>query len=392
MYLLNKHYQIQKYYWKVTIMRMVKILLMFIVSFVMSFIFSTCDDKKSNPTEPTWKEMENDWWGNYPELGTGTAVFDVSPMDSDHVSDIFPLGHIFHHKDNTPSHPIPTDHMYWTPSSDITDRSVRAPARAIITKINYSSVDYSIVLTYTNSFKTIFWHVSELDSSIVKSAGSIKIGDNKTYIKVEAGQRIGKANALDIGAYDRDTMLTFIHPEKYVIPTPHTVCPLDYFREPLKTKLYGYVKRRIEPRGGKINFDEYGKLVGNWFVEGTKNVGGNDGYKKFIAFVYDALDPRYLRVSLGVEMIQGGLLARVQNNAPDFKNIDVKSGEVIYKLMEVGEGDEFWNEQSGTPMPDFVIEYTLLVKLLDNEKIKVELFNGDVQSPAFTQAAKIYTR
>lgn len=360
-------------------------------------IFSiSCKDKSQSPTEPSWQDIVNNWWGNFPELDNDPVIYTVSPIDTSQLYDIFPLGHIFHHKYDIPSHPIPTDHTYWTLKSDYLETTLRSPASGIITEIRNSSSgnysDYSMIITHTNTFKTIFWHITKIDSSILRKVGNLNIGSNKVFVKVSAGDVIGTCSSIDMGSYYKMANLSFIHPEKYPLPMAFTVCPMDYFIEPIKTKLYEKVKRIAPPRGGKIDFDEIGKLVGNWFFQGTTGKDA-DGYKNYVAFVYDALDPKYLRVSLGIKAFPPyGILARVKNNGPDFKNISVNNGQVVYKLMEVGEGMEFYCELAGVPIPEFVTEYTLLVQVIDNKSIKLQVFNGDVSTPSFTESAKIFTR
>ncbi len=63
--------------------------------------------------------------------------------------------------------------------------------------------------------------------------------------------------------------------------------PFAYFEEPLRTHLLEKNLRAAEPRGGRVDFDIDGRLVGNWFLEGTKG----DDEQKALAFVYDYLDP-----------------------------------------------------------------------------------------------------
>jgi hypothetical protein len=348
---------------------------------------------EENRQGPSWYDI---MWKSYPELGEGAVTYEYSPINENIIMSISPLGHIFHHTDGTPGHPLPTDHTYWF--SDGMEKVVRAPARGVITRISVSG-DYSVTITHTNTFKSVFGHIYELYPSILSQAGDLKTNDEKeVYIPVEAGQEIGIVRGvLDFGAYDKNVTLSFIHPERYGPLTRHTVSPLDYFKEPLRSFLYSKTEREAEPRGGKIDFDEPGKLVGNWFIEGTGESWEENWWKKPVAFVYDFLDPRYLRVSLGAETLRpyGGLFA-VKGNGPDFKDIDVNSGEIVYKLMATMEGIERLHEL----YPDrwlydpnyFRVDYTLLVKMIDNERIKLEVFPGDVDNPSFTEKAKYYVR
>ena len=364
------------------------------------FFFSSCTNKENLPTQPTYEEKLNDFWGDYPELGEGSPIYTVLPIDTQYIDEISPLGHL-----NPPGHPIPTSHVYWglarkdlNPSleEDGFNKPIRAPANGVITKIIFthwgSYPDYSIVIRHTNTFITQFNHLSEIDSSIMEKTGQLQEGfdGNKTYIPITAGDIIGKTSveygqsaAMDMGAYDRDTS-HFIHPEKYPIPISNAVCPLDYFSGEAKQSVFSKVKRIANPRGGIFDFEQPGKLVGNWFFEGTTG-SSEDGYKNYLSFAYDMYEPQYLRISLGERMV--GTLTRVRGNVPDFKNINISSGQVVYKLHGVREGDEFFNQ----PLSE-IVNYTFLVQMINNEKIKVELFIGDLANPSFTDNAKFYTR
>lgn len=87
--------------------------------------------------------------------------------------------------------------------------------------------------------------------------------------------------------------------------------------------------------------------------------------EKMLAFVYDAFDPQYLRVSIGGTLLTGGLLACVKDNAPDFKNISPDSGEVVYKLIPCQEGQESFAEELYGEDVSFTerVDYTLLVQI-----------------------------
>ncbi len=374
-------------------------MVLLITCFVLTFTLFQCGKKTQTPVEPSLLERENEFWGDYPELGEGIVPYTSLPVDLQYIDEIMPLGHL-----NPPGHPIPTEHIYWgLARMDLGDqvsgfsKPVKAPAGGVITKIVFTHwagyPDYSIHIRHTNTFITYLNHLSEISQEILNAAGPLKEGwdGNKVYIKINAGDTIGKTSAdygqsaaLDMGAYDKNT-LHYIHPEKYPIPVQHAISAIDNFTEELKSQIYQKVKRTKEPRCGVFDFDIRGKLVGNWFLEGTDGWSGEEGYKNYLAFVYDAYDPQYLRVSLGEKL--GGFLSRVEGNAPDFKDVDVNSGEVVYKLIGVGEGDEFL----GNPLSEIVVA-TLLVKMVNEEKIKVEVFDGNLQNPSFTQNAKFYTR
>jgi len=87
------------------------------------------------------------------------------------------------------------------------------------------------------------------------------------------------------------------------MPTLQTVSPLALFAEPLRSQLYGKVKREGRDKDGKIDYDQPGKLVGNWFHEslsaGESGRGGGGISAKQIAFVYDVVQPTAVRISIG---------------------------------------------------------------------------------------------
>lgn len=328
-------------------------------------------------------------------------VYTTLPIDLNYVEEIFPLGHL-----KPPEHTIPTNHIYWELKKggwgnmeDGYSKPVRAPADGVITNIvfrqwmNYP--DYAVYIRHTNTFQTKFAHLSQIDDAILNKIGSpLKEGHegNKVYVPVKTGVIIGKTSAdyaqsaaLDMGTLDRNTE-HFIHPEKYPVEIPNSVCPLNYFAPELKQEVFQKVKRIAEPRCGEFDFDIKGKLVGNWILKGTSGDSpGNAFWNNFISFVYDMYDPNYLRISMGMEL--GGFLCRVDGNGPDFKDISIKSGKVVYRLIPVGEGDEFL----GRPLAQ-IVTGTLLIEMINDEKIKLELFQGNVSNPSFTQNAKYYTR
>jgi len=88
------------------------------------------EEVHENRPELSWYETV---WRNYPELGEGTVTYEYTPLDENIITSISPLGHIFHHRDGIPGHPLPTDHTYWV--SEGTEKVVGAPARGVITRI-----------------------------------------------------------------------------------------------------------------------------------------------------------------------------------------------------------------------------------------------------------------
>jgi len=332
---------------------------------------------------------------NYPEPAEGPITFTCLPVNENDYNEIYPLGSL-----SPPGHTFPTDHVYFkltTPWTYPPPYQVKAPADGTITEIYYSQYDwpegsghsgkyddYSITITHTDTFKIKFGHISELENWVLEQAGTLELGWNpiETPIPVSVGDVVGRLAGsggvqgdLDMWAIDENVKLNFIHPEKYSYAA-NAVCPLDYFEDNLKATLYQKVSRTAEPRGGKIDFDQPGKLVGNWFLENITDPLG--GWGKHLAFVYDRDDPSQIRVSVGgtLSILVG--VYQIDGNSPDPAEVSAENGIIVYRLR----GTTNWQGETAT----------ILAQVVDNEKIKVEGFEGHPSDPTFTSNAKYYTR
>lgn len=126
-------------------------------------------------------------------------------------------------------------------------------------------------------------------------------------------------------------------------------------------------------------------------MEGSNPIAGPEPWNCLLAFMYDMYDSRYPSISIGVELGRlvnkpEGILTRPMEG-PTFEDVDVSAGEVVCMLVSVEEGQEF---RGGTVDPP--IRYTLLVRMESDERIKVEIFEGNVSDPEFTSNAMYYTR
>ena len=339
-------------------------------------------------------------------LGEGSVVFDITPLADNAYSYIEPLGNL----NPGSGHTFPTDHgAFWfkNPFTDTPIYDVRVPAEGVITSVYYRQEqwpdgsghedeyynDYKVMIAHTNTFYSYLDHIWELDASILSQTGELKLGDNPVYIVVHKGDIIGKTGGrkgaqrgLDWGIIDFSKTLQYIHPERYGWYA-HSAHFLEYCNQSLKDSLIDKigvpdrnVKRTAKPLWGKADFDQQGKLVGNWFLQ---DINLNDPlaeWTKHLSFVYDVWDPQPIRVAVGGSLSIPAILYQVYGNTPDPADVSLKSGKVVYKLQ----GTEEYGETS--------IKATLLVETIDNETIKVEGFNGWVSNPTFTENAKYYIR
>ena len=320
------------------------------------------------------------------------VTFTCIPLESNAYSEIIPLGNL-----NPPGHTFPSEFINFVlineTGSEIYD--VRAPAAGVITGIKYNPYtvgnveydDYDVRITHTNTFESIFYHLSDLNESILDKAGDLMPNSQEwvpVSLPVEAGEVFGKAKVRP-GEYTLAWLVVnwegppkFIHPETYPPRTAYAVCPLDYLTDSLKNEAFQKVKRTDEPRGGKIDFDMLGRLSGNWFLEGGEPCVWN--YNNHLAIVYHWINASQIVVSIGGTVLSPLPVGVFNATGPDPMNVSAENGTVTYLLV----GD-YPDEINGT-------KYTLIARVVGDEKIRVEAFEGHQEGKNFTENAKFYTR
>ena len=313
---------------------------------------------------------------------------------------------------------MPTDHMYFRSATYSDPQSqtyydVRTPARGQITKVRRMSAeeDYRIVIWHSCTISSIYIHLNGLAPEIREVTGDLAksrdVWDDGgvTTIPIEAGQVIGTAGGgFDFSVHDTKEWLSFVVAEHYFDASfkMYTVDPYDYFAEPLRILLLEKNVRKVEPFGGKIDYDIDGRLVGNWFLEGS-NYRYPYGYFSHLAIVYDLIDPAQIRISFpSISRIWGEAFTEadcrvcdgvygVKGNGPDPASISVASGLVKYELV----GREYIGEY---PVASENIEDdavgVFLVQMITDRRINWELFPGKLpgEVEGFTTAVRIYDR
>ena len=348
--------------------------------------------------------------------GEGTITFTSPPMRIEDIEIIEPIGLMIG------GHVTPIDHGYyyakgWLSPDNREDttkfRDIMAPASGVVTSVQsmpqeYSSSsigDYRLVIHHTCSFYTIYIHANQLSEKLQA------IADTQSTASVEAGEVIGKAPGFDFSVHnDEITLPGFIVPETYTAEPwkLHNADMFDYFAEPIRTQLLDKNIRQKEPRGGKIDYDIDGKLVGNWFEENTNGYFGKAEYQRMsgywgthLAFAYDGLDPSLIIVSMGDYAGDAKQFA-VKGNAPDPRGVDATDGITKYELVQYGyltDKNEEWNGWNFAKISkayghDEQVNGVAMVQMLEDRKIKFETFPGKTASQVsgFTENAKIYER
>ena len=324
-------------------------------------------------------------------------------------------------------HVTPTDHLYIKRNPDAISEDnnhfILSPSSGHIVRItrqgndqylygeyseqqnDYSLVpDHRILIMHSCNLMTIFIHLGELHPTIIERTGKINLGDSwsasdlNSAIKLNTGDPIAKFgdNVLDWSVHDSNMILEgFLNPERYRQAEPwkiHTVDPFQYFDSDDKELLLSKVKRIKEPLAGKIDYDIEGKIIGNWFLEGTDYLDENklqsDYWAGHLAIGYHHIYPDHQILSVGRNI---GIDENIYNKSwgvfrlegPDITTIGKISNEIEYKMYS-GSGNILGDDLLGR----------LLIRHLGNRSLQVEVFtvNSNDNVLKFTDNSKIYTR
>jgi len=350
---------------------------------------------------------ENDEYDPF-GMGEGSLYFDITPLDEDDYYAISPLGAV-----SGGDHTFPTDHgaFHWNdPDAYPPSYDVVSPLYGIITEIRYNQLawpagsgqsgtynDYRVRIEHTNHFWSFIGHISELDDSILSQAGQLTIGGDTQFmdnpIFVEKGQAIGKTGgrpeaqtSLNWWVIDEDVVLNYVNPDRYN-HFQYAVHFIERCIGNLATELNEKIRaadpytwvRTAEPVTGKIDFDESGKLVGNWFHETVDVDDPMAEFDKHLSVVYDIWNPEKIIVGIGGTL---GITATV------YEAVDSQTDPAF-----VLTGDTLaYNLQGTEEFGETALKATILFEVVEDEKLKIEAFSGWQSNPSFTANAQYYIR
>lgn len=360
--------------------------------------------------------------------------YSVSPIVLEDIKFVQPIGEL------REGHIVPGDHggFDYKTSPSSSPVAVFMPANGFLVGVEKHPYDpppgysrslqhYHIYLEHSCTFFTGFVHLTEFAPEMLAASRELQVlnqeksGQPKNIalrVPVKAGQVLGTTwsfGLLGMVAVDlTKTNTGYLKPESYRGENwrIHSVAGLDYFEEPLKSQILAKNPRTTNPRGGKIDFDVAGKLVGNWFLQGTNGLKGSSGSKPrqcgnwpcpywegHLALVYDYIDPTQLRVSVGFNHgLSGRTPFGVKGNGPDFKNIGVADGLVKYELVALRDISRERGYDAESPLitvnDESVVLGIILVQVVDDDTIKVEVFSGKTKDEIqnFSSAARTYHR
>lgn len=343
--------------------------------------------------------------------GNGPVEMQRAPMDMADVNSVLPVGTL------AGAHVTPIDHLYFYPK-DMKNRDA-APVYAMADgyiislqtrtqKVDTGSAqkaEYRIEIQHNCDIISYFDLLTSLDPSLkdkLKEGGSL-------HVPVKAGQVVGRvgAQSLDTAIYNYAmTLKGFVKPESYASEPwkIHTDDFFKYFKDPIKSEMLAKNPRKAEPRGGKIDYDIAGKLIGNWFLEGTNgyagpkefqngnNPGGGKGYwNGHFSIAPDAIDPSVTNISFGDYQGQAKQFS-AKSGSIDPATVEKGSDIVKYELVQYMTPSP--SPTGGVMMRNEQVQGVVLIQVLDNNKMKMEVFPGKTatQINGFSGAEKTYER
>ena len=223
-----------------------------------------------------------------PRPGAGCSdrmQFQSAPVDLAATEMIVPLGLM------SSSHVAPVDHIHFQNNSNRSlSIDVFTPAAGTVTNIQRMSQtqsdsggtpidDFRLVIDHGCLLSSIFIHVAQLApalAAVVPALGQ-QTGVN---VKLEAGELIGSYRGnVDYNVVDLDVVLPgLLEPASYEREPwkIHAAPPFSYFTDAIQAQMNAKSLRAEAPFDGRFDYDIDGRMVGNWFQQGTNGYGGAD--------------------------------------------------------------------------------------------------------------------
>ncbi|MDO8429240.1 MAG: hypothetical protein Q7S88_01295 [Candidatus Daviesbacteria bacterium] len=339
--------------------------------------------------------------------GEGTVKFTHLPMKIEDIGQVEPYGIM------VDAHVIPTSHGYISPINFQSERDaypVYAIADGFIvnvshrgenvgdTKTDRVTDEYQMYFEHSCTFYTYYDLLTSLSPKLQAEVGKLTGFEQKQVrIPIKAGELVGRigGQTVDFAVWNfAKEPAYFANPKSYEQEgdRPYLDDMFAYFEEPLKSQLLAKNRRTVEPRSGRVAYDIEGKLVGNWFREGSGGFSGPKDIQKtsggrywdgHLSISYDYIDPSKIIFSIG-NFNGKAAQFNIKGNSPDPATIGVEQGLIKYELQSVSHGQEIMGPVQGT----------VLLQLIETSKLKVETFPGKSagQVSGFTSKALIFER
>jgi hypothetical protein len=353
--------------------------------------------------------------------GSGETTFTHLPMDAADFSLLVPYGV------TVGGHVTPVDHQYFSPADFHSAKDkypVYAMADAKITGIevhppeNGSNGRIRMVFMVSCTFFYYYDLVTSVEPGI--DAAHLPIS-------VKAGQLIGHigGQTLDFAVWNTKKPLSgFINPASYDGEAwkIYTADPFPYYSADLRQIVESKDPRQADPIAGKIDYDIDGRLIGNWFLEGSGGYSGTSQGKDpnysegHLSIAPDLYDPSVTVVSVGnwgkypkygrdLDTSNSDSSAARQYFAKagslDPAKVSKDNGMVKFEVAQrrwLTPDGALWDNMHYVKGPkgdtSGIVIGTVLAQLTEPGKLKFEVFPGKTadQVNGFTSNAKTYTR
>jgi hypothetical protein len=354
--------------------------------------------------------------------------FTSPPVPIDSIGYIFPRGF---------NHGLPSDHAGIMPADTTSTTSnvpVLMPADGTIVNIEAMPVwftygfgiMYRVTISFSCRYFGIYFLIPKLSNKVQAAAVGLSSKENNMInvnISLKAGDIVGyigdfskdkNSPGVDWSMIDMNITPHYITPSLYNTEPwlVHTINPLSVYIGALRKELDSKSLRTVSPFGGRADYDMPGKLIGNWFLEGTdgyNNYGQQNYSAGHLAIYPDILDPSSIIVSIGnwqnasSSQGYGQAFVVVNKDVIDPSIVNASSGIVKYELKY----DNYYLTASGSHWLDFSVPAkpltvardgkfagTVAFQVLPGEKLRMEEFPGKTSNEVtgFTQSALTYYR
>ncbi len=353
------------------------------------------------------------------------------------ITDVSKINYIYPMGGMIGTHITPIDHIYVYYPFDQNDQStapagsylIQSPADGHIVAVDdfrigngYPYPDYRITIEHSCNLYSVFIHVGQLTGPAKEIATQIRTdGHWFGRIPVKAGEVISDDSlqaGFDYSLFDQTKQLkglanlqSYIGHEAW---KPFTVDLLDYLPASSKSAYQSKYLRSSAPIGGKIDWDQPGTALGNWYVKDTngyRGVGSNaasynnhgkiaHGYwDTHLAIAPDAVDASTYIFSVGD---WEGCACQFVTNDPtlDPSKITAASGLVVVELSEWDQYDANGNRVDRIrPSKDYKVKATnvitglLAIQVNHDGSLTVEkapTLKSKSEFKGFTAAAQTY--
>lgn len=282
---------------------------------------------------------------------------------------------------------FPNPHTYWETCEKwaqlptgrpchLERQPLRAPGGGVVRDVD-PQADGVIVVEGPPGLIWHFGHVTPAEG--LPRGTPVQAGDVVATMYYEHG--------FDFGMLNYGVKHAFVDSTRYNHGFLHQEHPIAQFPAAMRPAMLDRIQSLSEPRLGRLAFDVAGTASGGWFIEGAPEGDvplqfGNQHMLLWLARWVERQETRILSVGDRWPGMPNPLLV-VDAEAPDWEQITPASGAVSMRMWNIGS-----DARANLTWPGG----TILVQVLEGERLRIEWFDTHESVTAFTAAARIYER